>query len=284
MINLPRPTDQPGYYLRYRSNAARLFTAFALIIAGSLPLEAQLVMKLSPETVSAFEAYARQVESQLNERWDGKRNFLYIEDDQQNEQQVLQGQLFIKQMNNGKPVEIKDGLIHDWLGAVYIPDATTERVVNILEDFDHHKDIYPAVSKSHTLERDGNNVKGYWRLEQKGLVPVILDVDQDAHYTRLAPGKWKGENYARNITEVDTSLFTRGRRFPVGQGHGFLWRLYGYWSLQAYKNGVLAECRTLSLSRDIPQGLAWAVGPYVQKMPQSSLTSTLKETRNAASK
>ncbi len=247
-------------------------------------MRAQLVVKLSPETVAAFETYAHQVESQLNERWEGGKNFLYIEDDQRVKQQVLSGELFIKQMTDGHPIEVKDGLIHDWLGAVYIPNTTVENVVNILEDFDRHKDIYPAVSKSRTLQRDGNNIKGYWRLQQKGLVPVILDVEEDAHYTRLDPGKWKGENYARNITEIDTSLFTKGRKFPLGEGHGYLWRLYGYWSLESFKGGVLAECRTLSLSRGIPQGLAWAVGPYVQKQPQDSLTSTLRETRNASAK
>ena len=113
---------------------------------------------------------------------------------------------------------------------------------------------------------------------------MILDVDEDVHYSEVAPGKWKGQNYARNITEVDTGLFSRGRKFPAGEGHGFLWRLYGYWSLEAYRGGVLAECRTLSLSRDIPQGLAWAVGPYTQKMPQQSLEATLQDTRKAASK
>ena len=271
-------------YEKYQGAGERLVIMLALAVVYAHPLRAQLVVELSPETVAAFEAYAHQVESQLNERWEGKKNFLYIEDDQRIKQQVLSGELFIKQMTDGHPVEIKDGLIHDWLGTVYIPNTTIEKVVNILEDFDRHKDIYPAVSKSQTLQRDGNNVKGYWRLQQKGLVPVILDVEEDAHYTRLAPGEWKGENYARKITEVDTSLFTRGRKFPLGEGHGYLWRLYGYWSLQSFKGGVLAECRTLSLSREIPQGLAWAVGPYVQKMPQDSLTSTLRETRNASAK
>ncbi|MBV8866056.1 MAG: hypothetical protein JO210_11725 [Acidobacteriaceae bacterium] len=269
---------------KYQDTGRKLFTALAFVMLNVHRLEAQLVVKLSPETVAAFEAYTRQVESQLNERWNGQKKFLYIEDDPRNEQQVLSGELFIKQMSNGHPIEIKDGLIHDWLGAVYIPNTPVEKVITILEDFDRHAEIYPAVSKSHTLQRDENNVKGYWRLQQKrGLIPVILDVEEDAHYTRLAPGKWKGQNYARSITEVDTSLFTRGRKFPLGEGHGYLWRLYGYWSLESFKSGVLAECRTLSLSRDIPQGLAWAVGPYVQKMPQDSLTSTLKETRNAAS-
>lgn len=262
------------------SSACWLIPLFVLVPCS----RAQLVVKLSPQTVSEFDRYAQGVEATLQERWSGKKNFFFIEDDPATKQRVLNGGLFIKQMNNGHPVEITSGLIHDWLGAIYMPNTSIQRVLAVLEDFDRHKDIYPSIAESRTISRDGNNIKGYWRLQQKGLVPVILDVDEDVHYSEVAPGKWKGQNYARNITEVDTGLFSRGRKFPVGEGHGFLWRLYGYWSLEAYRGGVLAECRTLSLSRDIPQGLAWAVGPYTQKMPQQSLEATLQDTRKAAGK
>jgi hypothetical protein len=268
----------------FRGSSARGFCCLIFIAVLEQPLQAQLVVKLSSQTVGEFEHYAQAVEATLQERWSGKKNFLFIEDDPGTKQRVLSGELFIKQMNGGRPVEIANGLIHDWLGAIYMRNTSMQRVLEVLEDFDRHKDIYPAVSKSHTLSRDGNNIKGYWRLQQKGLVPVILDVNEDVHYTEIAPGKWKGQSYARDITEVDTSWFSRGRKFPVGEGHGFLWRLYGYWSLEAYRGGVLAECRTLSLSRDIPQGLAWAVSPYVQKLPQESLASTLKNTSKAAGK
>ncbi len=254
----------------------------AIGVAASAPMRAQLVVKLSPQTVAAFEQYAQGVESQVGERWQGKKKFLAIEDDPQTLQSVLQGELFIKQMNDGRPIEITNGLIHDWLGAVYIPNATIERVIGILEDFDNHKNLYPGVSASRTIRRSGKNVTGYWRLQQKGFVPVILDVQDEVHYEQITPDRWKGQAYARNITEVDTGLFTRGRKFPLDEGHGYLWRLYAYWSLEGFRGGVLAECRTLSLSRDIPQGLAWAVLPYVQKAPQESLTSTLKATREAA--
>jgi hypothetical protein len=157
-----------------------------------------------------------------------------------------------------------------------------DRVLEVLQNFDNHKKIYPEVADSRTIRRNGNDITGYWRLQRKGMVPVVLNVEQDAHYQQVAPGKWICRAYARNITEVDMSLFTRGRKFPLGKGHGYLWRLYAYWSLEAFNGGVLAECRTLSLSRDIPEGLNWAVGPYVQKMPQESLASTLGGTRNAA--
>ncbi len=256
-----------------------------LLVCGVLasPLQAQLVVKLKPETVAEFEQYAQNVETQLNERWQGKKSFLSIQDQPDVEKRVLGGEIFIKQMSGGNPVPITNGLIHDWMGAVFIPDTRMERVLNILQDFDNHKNIYPEVADSKTIHRTANDVTGYWRLQQKGMVPVVLNVEQDAHYTELAPGKWKCEAYARKITEIDMSLFTRGRKFPLGEGHGYLWRLYAYWSLEKYNGGVLAECRTLSLSRDIPQGLAWAVGPYVNKAPEDSITSTLRETRRAAS-
>jgi hypothetical protein len=173
-------------------------------------------------------------------------------------------------------------LIHDWTGSVYIQHTGVLQVMAILRDFDRHKKIYPEVADSRTIRQNGSETTGYWRLQQRrGLVPVILNVEQTAHYRQLQPGKWICKAYAKDITEIDTGLFTRGRKFPPGEGHGYLWRLYAYWTLEEYAGGVLAECRTLSLSRDIPQGLTWAVGPYVQKMPQESLTSTLRQTEIA---
>ena len=255
---------------------------FGLAVITGLPLQGQLVVKLQPQTVNEFERYAQSVEAQLNERWQGKKSFLDVDDDPASKQQVLAGEFHIRELPNGQPTGITDGLIHDWLGAVYIPHTDLARLLEILRDFDNHKNIYPEVADSRTIRRSGNDVTGYWRLQRKGMVPVVLNVEQDAHYQEVSPGKWMCRAYARNITEIDMSLFTRGRKFPPGEGHGYLWRLYAYWSLESFHGGVLGECRTLSLSRDIPEGLAWAVGPYVQKTPYESLLSTLRETRKAA--
>lgn len=247
-------------------------------------VRAQLVVNLSAKTTAEFESYAANVRRELEERWSGKKSLLFIDQDAKAREQVLGGELFIEQMNGGKPAPISDGLIHDWLGAIFIPNRTPAQVVHLLEDFDRHKDIYPAVAESKTVERTGDHVLGRWQLRQKGIVPVVLDVDEDVTYQRIGPGKWKGEAYARRVIEHDTGLFASGRKFPEGEGHGYLWRLYSYWTFEAVNGGVIAECRTLSLSRDVPHGLNWAVGPYIQKMPHDSLASTLKQTRDALAK
>jgi hypothetical protein len=256
----------------------RLWIAVALM-AVVAPVKAQLVVKLSPQTVAGFEEYVKTVESQVNARWQGRKNLLLIEDDADDKQRVLAGEVFIKHMNNGEPVSIQDGLIHDWLGAVYIPDKSAEQVVRLLEDFDRHRDIYPAVAESHVIRRNGDEITGYWQLRQKNVITVVLDVEESVRYQQIAPGKWKGAAYARHIVEEDTGLFSRGKKFPPGEGHGYLWRLYSYWTLEEVQGGVVAECRTLSLSRDIPQSLAWAIAPYVEKTPRDSLVSILNSTR-----
>jgi hypothetical protein len=248
------------------------------------PARAQMAIKLKPETVKEFDQYVKKAEAGLNERWSGKKDFFEIAGNEADRRKILAGEFIVRALNNGQPAEITEGLIHDWAGAIYIPHTTMQNVLSILQNFDQHKNIYPNVADSKTIRHSGNEVTGYWRLQQKGLVPVTLEVEQDAHYQQLAPDKWICRAYGTKITEINTGLFSRGSRYPLGEGHGYMWRLYAYWSLQEVNGGVLAECRTISLSRNIPEGLAWAVGPYVQKMPQDSLTSTLKETRKAASK
>ena len=71
------------------------------------------------------------------------------------------------------------------------------------------------------------------------------------------------------------------RELPAGTGHGFLWRLNAYWLIEPRPNGVYLECRTISLSRDIPFGLGWAVGPFVRTLPTESLHLTMDATASA---
>lgn len=265
------------------SSILRLGAVWLSFFLTSRPAVAQMVVKLDPETLTEFDQYAKGVEAEIGKRWEGKGNFISSEDSPSEKQKVMSGELLVRASSpDGKPKAITDGLVHDWVGTVFIPDTDPERVMAILRDFDHHKKIYPEIAESKTIRSTPTETVGYWRVQQrKGMVPVVLDVEQHAYYKELAPGKWICRAYARKITEIDKGMFTREHRFPEGEGHGYMWRMYAYWSIEASNGGVLAECRMLSLSRSIPQAIAWAVGPYVQKAPQDSLTSTLKQTRDA---
>ncbi len=244
-------------------------------------LSAQFVIKLKPATLNAFTAYSKTAEAGLRERWSGRKPFLQLEESPVDLQRVLAGGLVIHQNSGTEPVAVPDGLIHDWTGSVFFPHTSMGRVLALLQDFDAHRKIYPQVADSRVIRRSGGDVTGFWRLEQKGVIPVSFNMEQSAHYEQAAPGKWTCVAHAIHLAEINLSPFARGREFSPDEGHGYLWRFYAYWSLEERAGGVLAESRTLSLSRDVPASLAWAVNPMIQKMPRGSLESTLLATREA---
>ena len=68
---------------------------------------------------------------------------------------------------------------------------------------------------------------------------------------------------------------------PPDAGYGFLWRLDTYWRFEERDGGAYAECRAISLTRDIPTVLKWIIEPMVRSLPKDTLIHTLKATRDA---
>jgi hypothetical protein len=44
---------------------------------------------------------------------------------------------------------------------------------------------------------------------------------------------------------------------------------------------VYVQLEAISLTREIPSGLGWLIGPFVTSVPRESLTFTLDRTREA---
>ena len=45
--------------------------------------------------------------------------------------------------------------------------------------------------------------------------------------------------------------------------------------------GVYVQSEVVSLTRDIPAGLGWLIGPFVTSIPKESLAFTMEATRKA---
>jgi hypothetical protein len=257
---------------------------FALWLV-TCPLCSQFETKLSPQTVTAFETYVKLAETELDSRWSGRAPFMSLSVSAEDRRRLFKGDLLIRPAALHNPQDIPDGLIHDWVGAVYIPNTSVGAVLTVLEDFDHHAKIYPEIVRSKLLKRQENDIMGYWRLERKQqFVPAVFDVRQEVHFKEIAPGQWICRAYADDIREVQDAGTAKERDYPLGEGLGLLWRINSFWSIEASGNGVLAECRTISLSRSIPSGMGWMIKPFIQNVPRESLTSTLQNTRKTIAK
>jgi hypothetical protein len=236
----------------------------------SCPLCSQFETKLAPETAGAFEAYVKSAEHGLDARWSGHAPFLSLDTSPDDEKKLLNGELVIRPAGTPNPREAPGGLMHDWVGALYIPNTSIDKVIAVLQDFDRHSQIYPEIVRSRLVSRQGNDFVGYWRLERKQqFVPAVFDVTDEAHYREIAPGKWICRSYANDIREVQDAGSLNEKDSPLGEG------------MQASGNGVLAECRTISLSRNVPNGMGWIVRPFIRNVPRESLASTLQNTRKS---
>ena len=239
--------------------------------------------ELKPETLEAFKQYVAKVEATLDQRDNGGKPFLWLDEHPQQRQETLQGEIVVHQFGDDI-IEVKSGLIHHWLGAAFMPGVTLDEATNLLSDAEKHVDYYPEVVESEVLSREGDVIHQRMRTSVKKVLTVVLDMELEANHQRLNDERHTIRSYSIRVSEVKDHGTQDEEVLPDGEGTGFMWRLNSYWRLEAVDGGVLTELETVSLSRGIPFGLGMIIKPFVVKVPQESLVSTLTSTRNALAK
>lgn len=241
------------------------------------PAAAQFHAKLKPATAKAFDEYVAAAEASMEKRVQGDAPFLWLEERPKLRERVSGGDIVVEKAQ-GVP-KIKDGLIHDWIAGMFIPGATIEEVFLAFQDYGRYANVYPEVVRGKLIRRDGDVFEIYQRLRKKKVISVVLDTWHEARYRRLDGERAVVQSKSTKIQEVKDAGETEERLLPPGDDGGYLWRMYLYWRLRRTGDGVLAECRSVSLSRGIPRGLAWIVKPFVNSMPRESLRSSLQAAR-----
>lgn len=235
----------------------------ALLLLVPLALSAQITTTLSPKTTAEFEAYLKLVEPQISSRLRSSP--------------LKPGDVHVEPVRGEGTVPVTDGLIHDWVAGMLVPGATPEQAIAALQNYGAYKNIYqPEVVDSKLLAHNGDQWRVYLKIIKKKVLTAVLNTEYNVLYQNLGQGHWQMTSRSTRIAELED-----GKELPIGTGHGFLWRLNAYWFIDPRPNGVYLECRTISLSRDIPFGLGFAVGPFVRSLPPESLRATMEATVRA---
>ena len=260
--------------------------ALVLLFIGATPASPA---ELRTQTVAAFDRYVQATEQRMK----NDPQFLWVDSLPAPQQRAAlealrRGELVIDRFTtrqSGKEIAIPDGMVHHWIGVVFIPGATVDKALSLLQDYDHHAQIYaPAVAASKLLSRDGNNFRVYLRFMMKKVITVVVNTEHEARFTRDAPNRASSRIYSTRIAEVESPGTPSERERPVGNDSGYLWRLYSYWRMFERDGGAYVQCESISLTRDIPLGFGWLIGPFVTSIPRESLEFTLTTTRNVLGK
>jgi hypothetical protein len=270
-----------------------LHAALAGFLALSLATSATAAT-LEPGAVKAFERYVQQADARLaaNRESGNARSadaFLWVkglpESQRTDTMARLRGGNVITsrfELHDARNFATPGALIHHWIGTVFIPGASLPQVLALVQDYNRHQEYYrPEVVMSKTLARDGNHFKVYLRLMRKKIIKVVLDTEYDVRYELLDSTSAVSRSRSTRIVEVEHAGASNERTLPPGDDNGFLWRLDSNWRFLEADGGVYVECEAISLTRDVPTGLHWLIGPFIESIPKESLEFTLRSTRAA---
>jgi hypothetical protein len=249
--------------------------------------------ELQPRTIAAFDRYVRLTKERMAEEVKGGAGFLRIDGRpestrRQQLERMRAGEVVIDKLETregAKSIDVPDGIIHHWVGVAFVHGARLDAAVHLLQDYDRHAEIFtPNVVASRVLARDGDTFRVHLRFFMKKVIAVTLNTENDARFFRPASDRVYSEIASTRIAEVDQPGTPKETEKPVGRDGGFMWRLNTYWRFLERDGGTYIQCESINLSRDIPFGLGWIVGPFVTSIPRESLTFTMERVRRTLTK
>jgi hypothetical protein len=264
--------------------AASVAVVMALVYGQSPALHAA---DLKAPTVAAFDRYVALTEQRLSA---ADQPFLWVDAKPSSQRQSMlrslqTGGLVMEPVttrDGTRTIDVPDGMIHHWIGVVFVPGTTLSAAVALLQDYDRHHEIYkPNVADSRVLSHDGDRFRVRLRFFMKKVITVVVNTDNDARFFRDGPDRASSRIHSTRIAEVENAGATTERELPVGHDGGYLWRLNSYWRFLERDGGVYIQCESITLTRDIPTGVGWLVRPFVTSLPRETLTFTLTTTRQA---
>lgn len=258
------------------------------LIAGRSPTI--VAAELTPATIAAFDHYVRATEARMATEVGGSAPFLWIDRQPAAARTAMDATLttggvvveHLETREGGKSIDIPDGLVHHWVGTVFLPDVPLDRVMRFVQDYPNYARAFaPMVQSSRVNAQHDDHFDVAMRTSMHKVITVVIDADYVIDYQRLGPARVWTRSIATHVREVSNAGGPNETSKPAEQGGGYLWRLNTYCSFDARPEGTYEQCESISLSRGLPFGLGWMISPFVTSVPREALAFTLGRVRAA---
>ena len=145
-------------------------------------------VKLKEETGAAFQHYVQLTDARNAEELKRGSGLLWIDALPETARTAVYAELKrgevktekLETRENGEPIHCPGGMIHHWVGLIFIPSAKLDDVLGILEDYDRHSVFYaPDVERSKMESRDGDHFRVFLRFRRHKVITVVLNTEHD---------------------------------------------------------------------------------------------------------
>ncbi len=261
------------YGMEIQSALATLFLLLAPVISNAA--------ELKQETLTAWDEYIRGANLRVEERLNKNSQFLWIDEAPDRSRRVHQGGVLISPMGKTNPENVPNGLIHDWIGAMFIANVTIGDVLSVVYDYERYKEFYgPTVINSKLIARSGEE----YRFSMLGLKKVLFETivlqgEFESRCFQLDGRRGYCISHSTRIQEIQQYAQPDERKLPPDEGHGYVWRLYSVSRFEERDGGVYAELEAIALSRD--SSVRWLAKPVIERVSRNSISTVLQRTREA---
>ena len=266
---------------------ARVFSAAFAVLLTAMFLFAcpeTAAADPTPAAVTGFNDYITQLETRLARQHGAADVFLATFD----AARVRNGDVVIDRLTPASGITFPGAMLYHWRGTAFVPGVKAVDLERLLRDYSLYPQVYaPQVVTARVLAQDGNHYQTMLRVSQKHVITVVLDTNYDIQFFPAAvPDANVGAHgynisHSTHITEIADPGTPTEHALDSNHEHGYLWRLNTYWSWEERDGVLYMQIETVTLTRSVPAGLGWAIGPFVQSIPRDSIEFTLRATQNA---
>jgi hypothetical protein len=238
---------------------------------------------LKPETLQAWDAYVCAAKTHMEKRASGRAPFLWVDEDQDLAQRVRAGEILVGPLDGDSPHTVPHGLIHDWIGAVFVPKARLDDAMSVLDDYERYPDFYrPMVAKARLLEQTPAHEKITLLMVGKAYsVTSAVETEDEIKMSRLGADRAYSLSTSVRVQAIADYGESSEHMLPEDDGPGYVWRTFSVTRLEQRDGGVYVEMEMIGMSRGIPLALRWLIQPLAERLPRNLLVLTLQDARDA---
>ncbi len=194
VVSKTEPTKFAGWVL-FRPLSPLVTLFFPAVHAASL----------EPTTLTAWEAYVASANIRMEQRLSPDKTFLWVDEEPDRLARVRGGGIVISAIGPQNPKRVPSGLIHDWVGAVFIPNVSLDDVLRIVRDYARYKDFYqPTVIASKLTAAGGMSDSFSLLLMNKSLFfETALDTDYESCYVHVDDRRGYSISRTTRIQEIE---------------------------------------------------------------------------------
>lgn len=263
----------------HRRRSVNYRCALGLFVAGFPALVS--LPEIKPETLKAWDEYIQSVDVRIKQNADGNVPFLWIDQDPVRAARVRHGEVLATPGTGADGLRaVPYGLIHDWVGAIFIPGVTAAEVFSVVHNYDRYSEFYrPGVVDAALIGAHGNEERFRIRYAQKVLFESeLLDSEYAVSHVQPGPQRWYSVARSTRLQEVrgqdsESAVHTNGSRY--------LWRIFSVSKYEQRDGGVYVEEEDIVLSRAIPASIRWLAGPVIRHLSHNLIEASLRKTREA---